>query len=163
MQNSSTLERSEILDTKNLLLNLAKHIVRLIAGIADALIPLGAGHANTPDREGFSAGRLRILSLIPGRVRLHLSGWTAGDVEWVETRLCQVNGVESVQANPLTGNVLIRFDRRTTGEKTLLVELKRRGRDCSQHNSEWKRRGPNPVHKTAPATRSRGEDHQRLP
>ena len=70
-----------------------------------------------------SAGRLRILSLIPGRVRLHLSGWTAGDVEWVETRLCQVNGVESVQANPLTENVLIRFDRRTTGEKTLLVEL----------------------------------------
>src|SRR5271166_6674655 len=70
-----------------------------------------------------SAGRLHILSLIPGRVRLHLSGWTAGDVEWVETRLCQVNGVESVQANPLTGNVLIRFDRRTTGEKTLLVEL----------------------------------------
>ena len=70
-----------------------------------------------------SAGRLRIVSLIPGRVRLHLPGWTAGDVEWVETRLCQVNGVESVQANPLTGNVLIRFDRRTTGEKTLLVEL----------------------------------------
>jgi len=52
-----------------------------------------------------------------------LPGWTAGDVEWVETRLCQVNGVESVQANPLTGNVLIHFDRRTTGEKTLLVEL----------------------------------------
>jgi hypothetical protein len=53
VQNSSTLEQSEILDTQNLLLNLAKHIVRLIAGIADALIPLGAGHANTPDREGF--------------------------------------------------------------------------------------------------------------
>src|SRR5271166_6412913 len=45
------LERSEILDTQNLLMNLAKNIVRLIVGIADALIPLGAGHANTPDRE----------------------------------------------------------------------------------------------------------------
>ena len=46
------LERSEILDVQNFLLNLAKHIVRLIAGIADVLIPLGAGPANTPDREG---------------------------------------------------------------------------------------------------------------
>ena len=51
MLGKNPLERSEILDTQNLLLNLTKHIVRLIAGIADALIPLGAGHANKPDRE----------------------------------------------------------------------------------------------------------------
>ena len=51
MLGKNPLERPEILDTQNLLLNPTKHIVRLIVGIADALIPLGAGHANTPDRE----------------------------------------------------------------------------------------------------------------
>jgi hypothetical protein len=65
----------------------------------------------------------RVLSLIPGRVRLHLSGWTGDDRERIENRLRRVNGVEDVQANPLTRNALIRFDRRTTDEKTLLVEL----------------------------------------
>ena len=54
MLGKNPLERPEILDTQNLLLNLTKHIVRLIVGIADALIPLGAGHANTPDREEWS-------------------------------------------------------------------------------------------------------------
>lgn len=52
MLGKNPLERSEILDTQNLPLNLAKYIVRLIVGIADVLTPLGAGHANTPDREG---------------------------------------------------------------------------------------------------------------
>jgi len=52
MLGKNPLERPATLDTQNLLLNLAKHIVRLIVGIANALIPLGAGYANTPDREG---------------------------------------------------------------------------------------------------------------
>ena len=106
-----------------------------------------------------SAGRLRVLSLIPGRVRLHLPGWTAGDVEWVETRLCQVNGVESVQANPLTGNVLIRFDRRTTGEKTLLVELEEawEGLLAAQQPAEMPR--SKPPTRDGPATAGRrGEE-----
>jgi hypothetical protein len=70
-----------------------------------------------------SAEHPHVLSLIPGRVRLHLSGWTGDNGEWIENRLRRVNGVEDVQANPLTRNALIRFDRRTTDEKTLLVEL----------------------------------------
>jgi hypothetical protein len=63
----------------------------------------------------------RVLSLIPGRVRLHLSGWTGDDGERIENCLRRVNSVEDVQANPLTRNTLIRFDRRTTDEKTLLA------------------------------------------
>ena len=70
-----------------------------------------------------SAERLRVLSLIPWRVRFHLPGWTAGDAAQVETRLVRVRGVRSVQANPLTGNVLIRFDPRKTDGKTLLAEF----------------------------------------
>jgi hypothetical protein len=56
-------------------------------------------------------------------VRLHLSGWTAGDEQWVEAQLCQLGGIESVKANPLTGNVLICFDHRRTDKKTLLAKL----------------------------------------
>jgi copper chaperone CopZ len=70
-----------------------------------------------------SAGRPGVLSLTPGRVRLHLPGWTAGNVQQIETALCQVRGVESVQANPLTGNVLVRFDRQTIDETTLMTAL----------------------------------------
>ena len=66
---------------------------------------------------------LRVLSLVPGRLRLHLPGWAGRDVERVQNRLRRVNGVDSVEANPLTGNALIRFDRQTTSEKTLLGEL----------------------------------------
>jgi hypothetical protein len=67
--------------------------------------------------------RLRVLSLIPGRMRVHLSGWTAEDADELETRLCRVKGVERVQASPLTGNVLLRFDRCATEGQELLAEV----------------------------------------
>ena len=70
-----------------------------------------------------SAERLRVLSLIPGRMRLHLPGWTARDLDEIEDRLGRVQGVKSVRANRLTGNVLIHFDPRTTDEQALLVDL----------------------------------------
>jgi hypothetical protein len=44
------------------------------------------------------------------------------DREQIEKRLRQVKGVESVQANPRTGNVLIRFDSRIAADN-LLREL----------------------------------------
>jgi copper chaperone CopZ len=72
---------------------------------------------------GLAAEGPRVLSLLPGRVRLHLPGWAGGDGERIEDRLRRVNGVESVQANPRTGNALIRFDRRAADENALLLEL----------------------------------------
>jgi hypothetical protein len=66
---------------------------------------------------------LRVLSLIPGRIRVHLLDWTGDDGERIEHRLGRLRGVESVEVNPLTGNALIRFDRQTTDEKALLMEL----------------------------------------
>ncbi len=70
-----------------------------------------------------SDNNLRILSQVPGRMRVHLLGWTQGDVKRIENRLRRVEGVKSVQANLLTGNVLIHFDHRSTDEKKILAEL----------------------------------------
>ena len=66
--------------------------------------------------------RPRVLSLTPGRLRLHLPGWS-GDEDGrqaIEAALRRLPGVRSVQTNPLTGNVLIHFDpERMTGQTLL--------------------------------------------
>jgi hypothetical protein len=54
-------------------------------------------------------------------MRVHLAGWPREAHCVVEARLRQVRGVHSVQANALTGNVLIHFDRTATDEQTLLA------------------------------------------
>jgi hypothetical protein len=78
-------------------------------------------------------------------VRIHLPGWD-GNLNRVEARLLQVSGVEAAEANPLTGNVLIRFDPRVIDLPHLLAALPRRsepepppaGRDTG---SPWLRVG----------------------
>lgn len=72
---------------------------------------------------GCATERPRILSRIPGRVRVHLPGWTVGDAQRLEARLGRAPGVTSVQANPLTENVLIRCDPRCGDENTILAAL----------------------------------------
>lgn len=67
---------------------------------------------------------LQTLSLIPGRVRLHLPGWKGDGAERIGNRLRRINGVENVQANPLTGNVLVHFDHRTADKDTFLAKLR---------------------------------------
>jgi hypothetical protein len=64
---------------------------------------------------GFAVEATRVLSLIPGRMRLHVPGSAGAEPGRVEARLRQVPGVETVQANPMTGNVLIRYDPRPAG------------------------------------------------
>src|SRR5438128_1643648 len=64
--------------------------------------------------------KVRVLSMIPGRVRLSLPGWTEVGVDQIEERLGRLPGVRGVRANPLTRNVLIHFDPRlTTGDALL--------------------------------------------
>ncbi len=65
----------------------------------------------------------RVMSLIPGRLRFHLPGWTVGEAKRVETALARVEGVRSVRANPLTRNILVQFDCRTTDADALLPAL----------------------------------------
>jgi hypothetical protein len=55
-------------------------------------------------------GQPQVLSLTPGRLRVHLPGWHGERADRIEARLRAVPGVRAVQANPLTGNVLVRFD-----------------------------------------------------
>jgi hypothetical protein len=64
------------------------------------------------------AAETRIIHTMPGRVRIHLPGWTEpGDVE---RRVRQIPGVCATQANSLTGNILIRFDPARTDERTVV-------------------------------------------
>ncbi len=71
----------------------------------------------------YSTEQLGILSLLPGRVRLHLHGWLGDNGENIEKRLRRVEGVKDVHLNPVTGNALVRFDPRTTDTQQLLGEL----------------------------------------
>ena len=66
----------------------------------------------------------RLLHALPGRMRVHLAGWPREGHCAVEARLRQVPGVHGVQANPLTGNVLIHFDPTATDEQTLLAVVR---------------------------------------
>ena len=65
----------------------------------------------------------RIVHALPGRVRLHLPGGLGEAWPQIETRVRQVAGVHSVEANPRTENVLIHFDPTATTERTLLALL----------------------------------------
>jgi calcium-translocating P-type ATPase len=65
----------------------------------------------------------RILSATPGRIRVHLSHWSGNGQRRLEQHVRAVPGVRRVEANAITGNILIGFDPRTTDENTLLAVL----------------------------------------
>ncbi|HEU4793377.1 MAG TPA: hypothetical protein VFS96_06950, partial [Nitrolancea sp.] len=62
----------------------------------------------------------RLIHAIPGRARIHLAEWPGQEQRQIEAQLRRVKGVRSVQANSLTGNVLIRFDPSAVDCATLL-------------------------------------------
>ena len=64
------------------------------------------------------------MHALPGRIRVHLAGWPPAGQSAVEARLRQVPGVHSIQANPLTDNVLINFDPTATDEQALLAVIR---------------------------------------
>ncbi len=65
----------------------------------------------------------RLLHSLPGRMRVHVPAWS-GQPRGIETRLRQLPGVKSAQANPLTGNILIGFDPAVTDQQALLAALR---------------------------------------
>ncbi len=72
-----------------------------------------------------SLERLEVLSSIPGRVRFHLPDRKGAEAfQTLEAQLSSVNGVKRVQANPLTGNVLVCFDSRIVGMPAILAALR---------------------------------------
>lgn len=67
-------------------------------------------------------GTPQVLSLVPGRLRVHLPAWSRNHPSELERRLRSFPGVEDVQASALTGNVLIHFDPSLSANR-LLSEL----------------------------------------
>ena len=64
-----------------------------------------------------------IVHTTPGRLRVHMPGWSGQGERLLEAQLRKVQGVRSAQANPLTGNILLQFDAKTINEPTLLQTI----------------------------------------
>ncbi|MBV9228996.1 MAG: hypothetical protein JOZ18_06755, partial [Chloroflexi bacterium] len=82
----------------------------------------------------------RVLHTIQGRVRVHLPGWSGQGKRSIETVLREVPGVRSIQAKPLTGNILIHFDPLLTNEPTILAVV----RTLDLHTTEPSEEEPPP-------------------
>lgn len=70
------------------------------------------------------AAEPQLVHAIPGRVRVHLPGWSGQGQRALETRLRRLQGVMSAQANSLTANVLIRFDPAILDAGSILAALR---------------------------------------
>lgn len=66
----------------------------------------------------------RVMHAVPGRIRIHVPDWSGHGQRSMEEQLCHVQGVQKVQANSLTGNVLIQFDPQVTNEQALIERAK---------------------------------------
>ncbi len=65
-----------------------------------------------------------IIHATPGRVRLHLPGWVGQGKHHLEMQLRQIPGIGKVQANPLTSNVLIHFDKNCITEAQIIQSVR---------------------------------------
>lgn len=68
-----------------------------------------------------------LLHAIPGRLRIHLPGWSAGACRRLEGELCRLQGVRDARVNSLTGNILIEFEPRLLSQQELLGVLRSLG------------------------------------
>jgi copper chaperone CopZ len=65
----------------------------------------------------------QIVHTLPGRVRVHLPGWSGRESRWLEMALGRLPGVQAVQVNPVTRNALVRYDPSATGISRILAAL----------------------------------------
>ncbi len=65
----------------------------------------------------------RVLHTVPGRIRIHIPEWEGQGKRDIEAQVRQLPGVQRVQANRLTGNMLIFFDSGVTNEHTILEKI----------------------------------------
>ncbi|HEY7329001.1 MAG TPA: hypothetical protein VH592_15265 [Gemmataceae bacterium] len=70
-----------------------------------------------------SDNNLVVLSHVPGRIRLHVPWGMAEGRGFIQNRIHRIDGVQRVQVNPLTGNVLVHFDHRFMNQKVLLAKM----------------------------------------
>src|SRR5919199_778371 len=78
----------------------------------------------------------RIVHALPGRVRMHLPGWDGTRQRSLEARLRRVRGVSDVRSNPLTRNVLIRFDPEATDDESILAAVRTLEPDIGEEEIE---------------------------
>src|SRR5205085_11074131 len=73
------------------------------------------------------AAEPQLLHAVPGRVRVHVTTLAGYGAHSVEAQVHRVPGVRDVEANPLTGNVLVRFDPQATTARAILDALRTPG------------------------------------
>ena len=62
-----------------------------------------------------------LVHAVPGRARVCLPDWSGPGQRSIEAQFRRVAGVRSAQGNPLTGNVLVRYDPAVTNEASILA------------------------------------------
>jgi hypothetical protein len=67
-----------------------------------------------------TAGSVRLVHALPGRVRIHVSALGPADASPLEQRLLHIPGVRAVRVYPRTKNLLIHFDPRLLTAQVLL-------------------------------------------
>ena len=72
-------------------------------------------------------GASQIVHSLVGRVRIHLPAWDTGAEGWVAHQLRSLPGINKVEANQLTRNVLVQFDPSITDQEAILNHLANMG------------------------------------
>ncbi len=101
-----------------------------------------------------------LLRATPGRARVHVPGLSAHDAPALETALRRGPGVRSVEAQPLTGNVLVLYDRQVTNDGAILDAARAfvpggTGQDATPTASE-EQQAPSTAHTRSPRVISSG-------
>ena len=71
-----------------------------------------------------AAEELRLIHAVSGRIRVHLPWWSGHGQRPLEAQIRKLPGVQRVQANPLTGNMVLVYDPVITNQQTLLAALR---------------------------------------
>src|SRR5262249_547796 len=79
--------------------------------------------------------RPHIIHSLPGRVRIHLPSWPAGEPR-LEASLLQIPGVRCARVNQFTSNVLFHFDPRLTSPSALAEGLETAIGDAARTDSD---------------------------
>src|SRR5690242_18095664 len=93
----------------------------------------------------------QVLHAVPGRLRVHLAGWSGRGGHHIERRLRQVPGVRRVETNPVTRNLLAVYDSAADLHASLLAAL---GEDVPEGEGPAAAEPPSPP----PAVEEEGEN-----
>jgi magnesium-transporting ATPase (P-type) len=79
--------------------------------------------AGTRTEQEVPEAAMRVVHALPGRLRVHLATWSGRGQRLLEKQLRSLPGVRRVEANPVTGNVLVGFDPTATDPKAIFRML----------------------------------------